>query len=309
VKCIACAIGLILLAFGAPALVQLQTGNVERELMQLERSWNDSWITRDWAFLDRILADDYIGTQSDGSLTTKAQEIGDLKSSESVVASIVSDDLKVRLYKDAAVVTFRFVTREQTKGKDTSGSFRATDTWIMRDGRWQCVANHLSRIVRFPVENEKAVQSRKDNDYFDLKRQASSEPNPSAGAVGGSGAEQELVKLEQEWAEAWVKADAAFQGRIMADDYEWTSPDGEIFTKARNLALVKSGYDVISSWVLADLKVRVYGDAAVVTGRDAIKETYKGEDVSSRNRWTHTWVKRDGRWQCVAAQSSEDRSV
>ena len=118
-------------------------------------------------------------------------------------------------------------------------------------------------------------------------------------------AEQELITLENEWANAWVKSDVAFFDRIMADDYTWTSPWGEVLTKAHNLALVKSGEDVIKSWVLADIEVRVYGDAAVVSGRDTIKETYKGEDVSSQNRWTHTWVKRAGRWQCVAAHSSE----
>ena len=117
--------------------------------------------------------------------------------------------------------------------------------------------------------------------------------------------EQELIKLENEWADAWIKSDVAFFDRIMADDYTWTSPWGEVLTKAHNLALVKSGEDVITSWVLAEMKVRVYGDAAVVTGRDTIKETYKGEDISSQNRWTHTWVKRSGRWQCVAGHSSE----
>jgi len=119
------------------------------------------------------------------------------------------------------------------------------------------------------------------------------------------GVEQELIKLENEWADAWVKRDVAFFDRIIADDYTWTSPWGEVWTKAQDLALLKSGQDVIKSWVLADMKVRVYGDAAVVTGRNTVKETYKGEDVSGQNRWTHTWVKRAGRWQCVAAHSSE----
>jgi ketosteroid isomerase-like protein len=117
--------------------------------------------------------------------------------------------------------------------------------------------------------------------------------------------EQELIRLENEWADAWVKSDVAFFDRIMADDYTWTSPWGEVLTKTHNLALVKSGEDVITSWVLAEMKVRVYRDAAVVSGRDTIKETYKGEDISSQNRWTHTWVKRAGRWRCVAAHSSE----
>jgi len=117
--------------------------------------------------------------------------------------------------------------------------------------------------------------------------------------------EQELIRLEKEWAEAWVKSDLAFHDRIMADDYTWTSPWGAVFIKADNFALIKSGEDVITSWVLSEVKVRVYGNAAVVTGRSTIKETYKGEDVSGQERWTHTWIKRAGRWQCVAAHSSE----
>ena len=119
------------------------------------------------------------------------------------------------------------------------------------------------------------------------------------------GVEQELIKLENDWADAWIKRDIAFFDRIMAEDYTWTSPWGQVLSKAHNLALVRSGEDVITSWVLADMKVRVYGDAAVVTGRSTIKETYKGEDVSGQERWTHTWVKRAGRWQCVAGHSSE----
>ncbi len=119
------------------------------------------------------------------------------------------------------------------------------------------------------------------------------------------GVEQKLMRLENEWADAWVKSDVAFFDRIMADDYTWTSPWGWVMTKADDLTLIKSGKDVIASWVLADMKVRVYGDAAVVTGRDTIKETYKGKDISSQNRWTHTWIKRAGQWQCVAGHSSE----
>jgi ketosteroid isomerase-like protein len=116
--------------------------------------------------------------------------------------------------------------------------------------------------------------------------------------------EQELIKLENEWADAWVKSDIVFFDRIEADDYTWTAPEGFVMTKADDLALLKSGRSVITSWVLADMKVRVYGDAAVVTGRCTTKETYKGEDVSGQFQWTDTWVKRDGRWQCVAGHTS-----
>jgi hypothetical protein len=52
--------------------------------------------------------------------------------------------------------------------------------------------------------------------------------------------EQELIRLENEWAEAWAKGDVAFFERIEADDYTWTSPSGEVWAKAQDLALVKS---------------------------------------------------------------------
>lgn len=117
-------------------------------------------------------------------------------------------------------------------------------------------------------------------------------------------AEQELIKLENEWAKAWINGDVAFFDRIMADDFTFTSAWGGVITKTDNLARIKSGDIVITSYVLGDMEVRVYGDAAVVIGRNELKETYKGEDVSSQNQWTHIWVKLARRWQCVAAHSS-----
>lgn len=75
-------------------------------------------------------------------------------------------------------------------------------------------------------------------------------------------------------------------------------------TKAQDLADVKSGAYVITSGVMDDIKVRVYGDTAVVTGRNTVKGQYKGKDISGQTRWTDTWVKSAGRWQCVATHSS-----
>lgn len=120
-------------------------------------------------------------------------------------------------------------------------------------------------------------------------------------------AEQELIKLENEWAEAWRKGDVSFFERIEADDYTWTSPWGEVWTKARDLAFVQSikpKKPVTRSQVIAEMKVRVYGEAAVVTGRDIIKEMHEGKEIISQERWTDTWVKRAGQWQCVAGHTS-----
>src|SRR5512135_3873154 len=83
--------------------------------------------------------------------------------------------------------------------------------------------------------------------------------------------EQELIKLEEEWANANVKADVAFLDRILAADWTWTDADGVIWSKTESLAVLKSGQDKVTSMVVDDMKVRVYGNTAVVTGRTTIK--------------------------------------
>jgi ketosteroid isomerase-like protein len=121
----------------------------------------------------------------------------------------------------------------------------------------------------------------------------------------GGSAEQELLKLEKECGYALVKPNLAFLDRILAEDYMFTSPEGEVLTKAQMLAELKSGEDVVSSVVNLDMKVRVYGDAAVVTGHSIYRETVKGKDISGEYRWTDTWIGKGGRWQCVADHASK----
>ncbi len=116
--------------------------------------------------------------------------------------------------------------------------------------------------------------------------------------------EQQLKKLEMQWADAEVKKDVTVLDRLLADDLTLTDPEGEVVTKAQAVGDLKSGEDVVSSYAYNDIKVRVYGDAAVVTYLSKQKETYKGRDVSGTSRWTDTWVKRGGSWQCVASHGS-----
>jgi ketosteroid isomerase-like protein len=117
--------------------------------------------------------------------------------------------------------------------------------------------------------------------------------------------EQQLKKLEMQWANAGVKKELAVIDRLLADDFITTDPEGEVFTRAEEIAFLKSGEDVVSSAALSDIKVRVYGDAAVVTYVYKAKEAFKGRDVSGTQRWTDTWVKRAGSWQCVASHGSK----
>jgi ketosteroid isomerase-like protein len=145
-KHIAIAVSVAVLVFGVAVLAQTQSGSVEQELIKLEIGWANAVVKTDLAFLDRILADDFIQWNSDGTSQTKAQLLAALKSGDYAASSQVLSDIKVRIYGDAAVGTGLNTSKEKYMGKDTSGQYRWTDTWIKKDGRWQCVAGHGSRI-------------------------------------------------------------------------------------------------------------------------------------------------------------------
>ncbi len=128
-------------------------------------------------------------------------------------------------------------------------------------------------------------------------------PSTQAGSV-----EQELLKLERDWLDAYTKRDVAAMERIEADDFMITFTDGAMKTKADEIASLKgpapAGTPPI--FMTADTKVRVYGDTAVLTGKVMIKGTYgegskKGEEYNLQYRYTDVYVKRNGRWQVVAA--------
>jgi ketosteroid isomerase-like protein len=120
------------------------------------------------------------------------------------------------------------------------------------------------------------------------------------------GVEQELIKLENECMEAVVKHDQASiekLDRMLADEFVMTF-DGSNFTKAQLFEFIKTREDEILSYEIDEWKVGVYGDAAVVMARNTLKMRSAGKETTSQNRFTDTWVKRDGRWQCVTAHNS-----
>lgn len=119
------------------------------------------------------------------------------------------------------------------------------------------------------------------------------------------GAEQELLKLENEWSAAIRSGDVAFIERIYAADVVVTDRYGVVATRAQDIASVKAGEVVYSSYVWDNMKIHVYGDAAVVIGRSTSKGKEKGKDFSRQVQWTDTWVRIAGRWQCVATQDTE----
>jgi ketosteroid isomerase-like protein len=125
------------------------------------------------------------------------------------------------------------------------------------------------------------------------------------GASGTSSVEDQIKKLEQDWAQATIKNGAAAVDQYEADDIISTDPSGRVTDKAQDKTDLSSGDLKFQSMELSDLKVHVYGNTAVAAGTNTLKGTYKEQDISGKYRFTDTWVKRSGKWQVVATQGTK----
>lgn len=116
-------------------------------LIKLERSWNEAFYQKDIAFIQTILADEFIATYEDGSRGDKARELALAAEFNQQVESAVQDDFTVKVYRDAAVVWFTLRIVGIRQGQRAELTLRYTDVWVMRDGRWQCVSTQSTRVT------------------------------------------------------------------------------------------------------------------------------------------------------------------
>ena len=119
-----------------------------------------------------------------------------------------------------------------------------------------------------------------------------------------SGRVGEVQGLAEEWAAAELRGDTAFMARTLADDFVGIGPRGFMLTKDEWLARHKSGDLRYESFGLDEVRIRVYGDAAVLTGRETVKLKYRGEDQQAELRTTEVFVKQAGQWQLAGLQLS-----
>jgi len=122
---------------------------------------------------------------------------------------------------------------------------------------------------------------------------------------GQNAAEKELIKVENDWSNAWAKSDGKFLEQLYATEYLATSSDGIVYNKADGIKDDTSPEYTEKSFSLSDLKVHIYGETAVVTGRNNVKFKKGGKAEQIDARFTDVFVKRDGRWQCVATQGTK----
>ena len=111
--------------------------------------------------------------------------------------------------------------------------------------------------------------------------------------------EQVIRQLDQERIQAQIDVDAMALDRIYADDFIGIGPSGTVRTKPQVISDFTSGDLKFQSITTDEVRVRVYGNTAVETGRSTMIGQDKGKAVPRDNRFTRVWIKQ-GSWRLVA---------
>ncbi|HVE55314.1 MAG TPA: nuclear transport factor 2 family protein [Pyrinomonadaceae bacterium] len=96
----------------------------------------------------KYMTEDFTLTASDGTITTRDDEIKELKSGKVSYQIFENRDMKVRLHDKTAVVTGRTVVKGDYEKAAIDAEFQFTDTLIWKNGHWWIVASHASRIKK-----------------------------------------------------------------------------------------------------------------------------------------------------------------
>ena len=137
----------VLLILPLLALPQGNTENADKSMiLALEGIWNQAEIHHDAAAAAAIMADAFISVDHHGKLLNRSQYLADLKDPSFKPEEISNSETNVYLYGDTAIVSSAYRTRGTDNGKQFAHHGRFTDTWVKRDGKWQCVADHETLI-------------------------------------------------------------------------------------------------------------------------------------------------------------------
>ena len=124
---------------------------------------------------------------------------------------------------------------------------------------------------------------------------------PAAFAQSNEETEREIIRLEHDLVDAYTHNDMDAVKRLVPEDYVSIGNNGESSTRDTILARYKSGelHDISND--LDQLKVRLYGNTAIVTGINHNKTNYKNEQIfKNKLFYIRVYIRRDGRWQPVA---------
>ena len=268
-----------------------QNGKAEQEILKIHKGFDEAFLKNDVAYFERHYAPEYIYSNNFGKLVSREENLEYYRSLGTKptfkVLANKTDDVKIRVNGDAALVTADWMTTVLPLGDPNAESHtdtgRYTGFYEKRDGKWLVVAEHISEKNHDPKLMEQQVL-KAGRGYNELMKR---------------------LKSGRSYAELEKSGDINALNRLLADEYTYTSRDGELSTKAEDLEGYKSNQIKMDSAEMLEQKVRVLNTyTAVETGKIRYIGANAGKPFDITKRYTTTWVWRDYRWQIAADHTS-----
>ena len=140
----------LLAIFSAVTTTRAQTGAVKSDqqiLVQLEQDWDAAFRRKDVRFIETVLADEFVATYSNGTRGDRAKELALAADFNLQIDSSTLDEFIVKVYGDTAVVWMSQHLVGPSQGRQLEVTFRYVDVFVLRGGRWQCVASQSTRVT------------------------------------------------------------------------------------------------------------------------------------------------------------------
>ena len=123
----------------------MKTAEAE-ELLKLEKAFAETIVRNDLEGIARLVVDEWIIIDPNGDIVDRARFFEVIRSGALTHEMMESEDFRVRVYGDSAVVTGITRTKGKFMGQEFSTQERSTDVFVKRDARWRCVLTHLTRF-------------------------------------------------------------------------------------------------------------------------------------------------------------------
>jgi ketosteroid isomerase-like protein len=127
----------------------------------------------------------------------------------------------------------------------------------------------------------------------------------NASSFGQGRSDADTVRsLELKWTESYKKRSIDILSSLLADEFVITVEDGNVYSKAGYISHTADSKVRVDVAEMSDLKVRIHGNTAIVTGAYHEKGVSEGKPYEYRDRLTDVWIKSGGMWQVVASHYS-----
>jgi ketosteroid isomerase-like protein len=113
-----------------------------------------------------------------------------------------------------------------------------------------------------------------------------------------------IRKLEEKWTESYKKRQIDILSSLLAEDFVITVEDGNVYSKSGYISHTADTSTHVDVAEIKDLKVRMHGNTAVVTGAYHEKGNSNGKPYEYHDRLTDVWMKVGNKWQVIASHYS-----